>query len=530
MRYFSVPTFELEESEALPRLFGKRYAPIGQVTVGRDGVLDTRGVELIDLDGETLAMAPETCSWAFLSREERRLFGELHGKTVGWLEGRWPARAQGTAAEFVAQLFRRGLVGIDGERSVDPRIFADSHNTPEAHLVELLLTEKCNLACGYCLAGTNPRMPTMSREIAVKSIDLAFAMAEATSLTFEFSGGEPFLKFDLMRSLTEYIRNHPGRLGREVHITVQTNATLLTERRVAWVKENQIYLGLSIDGDPSSHDASRPQVNGEGSFSKVISGIDLLQRAGVPFGVLVVLNRSNVGSLESLVDFLLDNGISAMKLNPVSYLGTARGAWDDVGITEQEAIAYFQGFARLLVRRGFHILEDNLRTMLEHIVSKRRPSRCLRGHCGAGESFQAINAKGEIFPCGRTTQTPAMVLGDVLSEGRSLSAPGRTNQLVQEIKRRRPGDLEGCATCHYRQLCQAGCSAQAFERYGTVRHRTPECSFYKTMYPFLMRWLSFDERALGHLGRSGYLGAGAALFAREFLTPAGGAAWPAHAG
>ena len=42
---------------------------------------------------------------------------------------------------------------------------------------------------------------------------------------------------------------------------------------------------------------------------------------------------------------------------------------------------------------------------------------------------------------------------------------------------------------------------RAFEKYGTVRHRTPECEYFKSMYPFLMRWLSFDTKALDFFNR-----------------------------
>ena len=157
-----------------------------------------------------------------------------------------------------------------------------------------------NLACGYCLAGASQHMPHMSREVGYKAVDLAYAINNTDEITFEFSGGEPFLRYQMMKDLVEYIRKHPRRNGRPAYVTLQTNGTLLDEERVAWLRDNGIIVGLSIDGAPQSHNRSRPQVNGGKSYSKVMRGIDLMQRAGINFGVLVVLSRSNINSVESV--------------------------------------------------------------------------------------------------------------------------------------------------------------------------------------------------------------------------------------
>jgi radical SAM protein with 4Fe4S-binding SPASM domain len=257
-------------------------------------------------------------------------------------------------------------------------------------------------------------------------------------------------------------------------------------------------------------------LNGTGSHARLIEGIDLLQRAGVSFGALVVLNRANAGAAADLIDFLLDNGITGFKLNPVAYIGAARQNWNAVGLTDADVIRYFQDLLGIISSNGYMLVESNVYAMLEFLVSKQRPTRCLRSDCGAGDTFQAVAASGDIYPCGRATQTPALRMGSVLDVTlESLSAPARSHTLVSQIRARRPYALEGCVHCAYRQLCQAGCSAQALERYGTVRHRTPECTFFKTMYPYLMRWLSFDEAAFASLNRLGYFGEGGRLVNNE---------------
>src|SRR5579864_4209258 len=184
MRYITSLTREKYESNILPQVYGKKYSPLESVTIGSSMILDNSGVELVELQGETLAIQPQTASWVFLNSAERKFFQKLSGKKFEWLINNWPNDSLDSPQKFVVLLFRRGLLTINGHTSIDPTIFHDSHNTEETHLVELLLTEKCNLACGYCLAGTNPSMPIMSDEIAYKAVDLAYKMNEAKSLTF----------------------------------------------------------------------------------------------------------------------------------------------------------------------------------------------------------------------------------------------------------------------------------------------------------------------------------------------------------
>jgi uncharacterized protein len=512
MRYFATPNLERREAEIIPQQFGKVYAPAGPVSIGASSILERKGTDFVILRGELLAIHPDSGAWAFLTPEEAKLLSMIDRTPYGQLDGSWPG-----LEPFIASLWRRGLISINGYRAVDEAMFEDSPNFHEGHLIELLLTEKCNLACGYCLAGANPNMPTMTPEIARRTVDLAFGMSEARVLGFEFSGGEPFLKFGLMRQLVAYIQSHPLRNGRRVFLSVQSNGTLLTAERVQWLKDNQVSIGISLDGQPWSQNVSRPMLNGTQSFQQLLRGIDLLQRAQVPFGALVVLNRSNVGSVHELIDFCLDNDITSFKLNPVSFLGTAQQNWDNVGLTQEEVVEYFIQLIALIGNRGYPLMEANVYTMLQFLTSKQRTTRCLRSHCGAGDTFQAISAAGDIYPCGRSTQTPALKLGNVLDVAlASLSAPARHNPYIEEIRSRRPSNLEGCPDCEYRQFCQAGCSAQAFEKYGTVRHHTPECHFFKTLYPHLMYELSFSPAMFKVFERIGYFGKDGVLIHDEY--------------
>ncbi|SEL31119.1 radical SAM/SPASM domain-containing protein [Nitrosovibrio tenuis] len=518
MRYFSRPSRESAESAYLTDLYGKHYEPFGAISLSDETIMGTDGIVLEEVAGETLAIHPENAAWAFLNAGEAKWYRQLDRKPFGWLRHNVSSHGTDAALGFIAHLYRRGLLTLNSHAAVDHRMFADGANYEEGNLIELLITEKCNLACPYCLAGANSSMPAMDRDIARKTVDLAFAMRESDTLAFEFAGGEPFLKYDLMKETVQYIRNHPQRRNRRLFISTQTNATLLNEERVRWLKEEDVRVGISIDGGAQSQNLSRPQVNGKESFSKLSKGIDLLHRFEVSFGGLVVLNRSNADDPAALAATMLSLGIHGFRLNPVAYLGDARKNWNKVGLNQEHIIGFIKGLMDHIVEQRLPLLEDNVRSMCDFLTSKQRRTRCMRTHCGAGDTFQAIAANGDIYPCGRATQSPGLKLGNIFDPGvESLSQPSRNNVIMAQIRERRPADLEGCNSCSYRQLCQSGCSAQAWERYGAVRHRTPECSFYKTLYPYLMRWLSFDEAAFDHLNAYNYFNNEGMRFSHEFM-------------
>ena len=188
-----------------------------------------------------------------------------------------------------------------------------------------------------------------------------------------------------------------------------------------------------------------------------------------------------------------------------------------MGITGDQVVQFYRALAKTLVETKSRVVERHLKAMLRHLVSQRRTMRCMRATCGAGDSFQAVNASGDIFPCGRATQSPQLRLGNVHEPHASLAAPAQTNLRVAQIRGRRPEHLADCDSCAYRQLCQAGCSVQALERYGTIRSKSPECEFYLELYPFLMHWLSFDVAAFEHIASAGYFDGAPVLFSRDLL-------------
>ena len=81
--------------------------------------------------------------------------------------------------------------------------------------------------------------------------------------------------------------------GRQIDNCIQTNGTLLNDEWCQFFRDNRWLVGVSIDGPERFHDRYRRNIKGKPSFSKVMKGIELLNRYGVEWNALAVVNDFN---------------------------------------------------------------------------------------------------------------------------------------------------------------------------------------------------------------------------------------------
>ena len=101
--------------------------------------------------------------------------------------------------------------------------------------VVLLLTQKCNLSCSYCFAKNARAAKALSKDTIKAVVDFVFSTKPEQYKTFSFlGGGEPTVEWDLLEWSISYIRHHQPH--NNVHISITTNGTLLSESRISLLK------------------------------------------------------------------------------------------------------------------------------------------------------------------------------------------------------------------------------------------------------------------------------------------------------
>ena len=156
----------------------------------------------------------------------------------------------------------------------------------------------CNLACDYCyylekskLYRDNPKH-VMSDELLEKFIQEYIGAQTMPQVLFTWHGGETLMRpLAFYQKAMELQRKHAG--GRTIENCIQTNGTMLTDEWCRFFKENNWLVGISIDGPQEFHDEYRKNKQGRPSFVKVMHGIELLNKHGVEWNAMAVVNDFN---------------------------------------------------------------------------------------------------------------------------------------------------------------------------------------------------------------------------------------------
>ena len=171
--------------------------------------------------------------------------------------------------------------------------------TPRFHAMVKPTGAICNLDCTYCyylhkqeLLGSDNKF-RISDEILDTHIRQYIEGQRGDEVVFSWQGGEPTLVgigfFEKVVALEQKYQ----RPNQRVENDLQTNGTLLNDDWCAFLRENNFLVGLSIDGPQELHDRFRVDKGGQPTFKKVFAAAQLLQKHGVPFNTLTVVNRIN---------------------------------------------------------------------------------------------------------------------------------------------------------------------------------------------------------------------------------------------
>ena len=111
----------------------------------------------------------------------------------------------------------------------------------------LTITESCNLNCVYCYEDYKCNK-AMDFETAIRIIDHELAsLPDGITLDVSYIGGEPFINFDLMKSVYEY---YDSKGIQNIVYTCSSNGTLVHGEIKDWVAKHfpKFSYNLSLDG------------------------------------------------------------------------------------------------------------------------------------------------------------------------------------------------------------------------------------------------------------------------------------------
>lgn len=358
----------------------------------------------------------------------------------------------------------------------------------------LSLTERCNLRCTYCYykVSHEARSIVMSNDIMEAAIRLAFERTLSLNqrfLNITFFGGEPLLCMDAIHRGVEFAKKLAHeRFGEDVllgppstnttspkfrlRFAVNTNATLLDDAIIEYLKQEKFRIYLSLDGPEAHHNICRKQVGGAGSFKLIEPHIPVLTKLDTV--VLSVVTRENMHSLSDAVRWVQAQGFRNMT-TAVDFDGKWTGEEFDVLAREYTEMAKFW----LEIKRNkvpFYLgsIQDKLKFRLTG--QRHRTSSCQ-----VTEGIVACAANGNLFPCTRFISSKPdapYILGKVFDDQDTIWG-GPVARDIQDFFSRDKEDCKGCAIrfrCHGHE-----CACTSFYSTGSVHGVSPEVCTHERM-------------------------------------------------
>jgi uncharacterized protein len=353
---------------------------------------------------------------------------------------------------------------------------ADLDEEPNALAVTLVVkgTRHCNLRCTYCHDWRTGPDATMTFRTLATLIAGALRDPSHRSIDFVWHGGEttllPIEWYQRALALQARFRR-PGQLVRN---SIQTNGTRLTERWVRFLRRNEFSVGVSIDGPPEVHDQTRRDTLGRPTYERVREGMDLLDRFGVPYGVLTVADDEVIErGARAFLDFIEATGVKSFGVLPSEppnlpdvTPGTAAEHYTDPAAMG----AFMAELYDLLAERPDAPACRELEA-LERRVALDDGGFCkLGGHC-LGQYFM-VEPTGEISHCDLFQGDARYDFGRV---GPHAFAEARRSLAFAERVAARAAELDAMRGCPTFDVCQGWCPHEAYLSVRHNREHDPSC-------------------------------------------------------
>lgn len=342
----------------------------------------------------------------------------------------------------------------------------DQHSTSQRppvrrKVLALTITESCNLDCVYCYEPSKHQR-SMSFETATSAIERHLNDESFDEVEISFHGGEPFLEFDLIKTICEWTWERQWKLPYIFFVT--TNGTLVKGSMRNWLEEHKerFYCCLSLDGTREMHN-----INRSNSFDKIDSLFFKQTWPDQP--AKMTISKLTLPMLADGIIFMHTQGIE-FRCNVACF-----SDWE-------EAPSLLNTFTKQLSKlvswyldhpeqKICNLLSLPLHTLGYDILHPNEPNDDNSNWCGFGKNMVAIGINGNEYPC-----HVLVPFGEMNGEKKDCKMT--EYEYIQNTKSQRYIDTR-CTNCILTNICPT-CYAANYQMRGALELRDQtECSLFK---------------------------------------------------
>ncbi len=343
--------------------------------------------------------------------------------------------------------------------------------------IQLAVSEKCNLACKYCYCPPSDDLPNngmMPTNVAKASIDLLFAQ-KTVKPWITFFGGEPLLNKPLIYNCIDYSKACAKRLGKSIGYSITTNATLLDDKIMDCIVNDNFGLMISIDGPRDIHDKQCPTKSGSGSFDIAAQNASALMKRRT-VGVRATVTHP-IPDLAKLIDFFVDFGFNKVAIGLADNRNENATPLDCNETDRRKYIEYVKQilptFVASLSKEKepiFFPLDQPLKKVATGQMFAKPPVH----NCGAGVAIVGVDITGRLYPCAKFIGMPMWTIGNAEN---GINANKQKEMFECFLACIAPH----CGICWAYPVCGGPCLWACAKDDGTFEFNDGFCNFKKAM-------------------------------------------------
>lgn len=368
---------------------------------------------------------------------------------------------------------------------------------PSLHI--LVTTLSCTHSCRYCQVSRSLDADGFS--MGVEDLEAACAtifQSPSQVITVEFQGGDPMMRFDLVRHAIERITEINKVELRRLRFVVASSLHNINEEHCAFFDEYEVYLSTSLDGPPELHNKNRP-IPARDAYQRTLQGIARARHLlGADYvSALMTTTRDSLSYPEAIVDEYVEQGFHDVFIRPLSLYGFAYRNAQHLGYTNEEFHAFYErAFERVLYwnRRGVPFREVSAAVALTKMLSPFDAGFVnLQSPTGAGLAALIYNYDGYVYPSDearmlREMGDPGLRLGKIGTPLKQLlDTPLQRDLIRSSLVQYVPE----CCDCAYQLFCGPD-PIEAYGRFGNVTAPvvlTGHCQRQRWLFDFLFKRL-----------------------------------------
>jgi len=345
----------------------------------------------------------------------------------------------------------------------------------------LMVAQNCNISCRYCYGGESGsynQKGLMSKQMAEKCFHYYLSnLGGNKKLNILFFGGEPLLNTDTIKHVIglweEYKHNYRDRT---LTFSLVTNGILLTPELVRYFKEKEVRITVSLDGPEDIHNANRVYKNGKGTFTEVMSSIEILRSCHMPFSVKVTTNRYT--QYDQLTDFLCRQDFDAVYISQVDYpmLCTEKDYQMDTAM-----YGIYAKWQQELMQKGCHDMKEGKNNTFQAKQfnmannSLRHNMKGFPFKCVAGWHIASFGIDGRLYLCKSFVGQEAFCVGN--------ADDGVDKEKLVRLYKDFLNASRDCDACWALSVCERGCYYEKSKQDGGFAP-IPQviCNIYRDKY------------------------------------------------